>query len=154
MQLPPAQGAVINAQHKDVAEETDAEEIAPETAVQSDNGKPKKPPAPKQNFLSDFSLAPARETSWKDYAAEKSPQTENDKFIIASAWIQTLGGVDPFTGSHLFTCFRAMEWKTQVDMIQPLRQLKSKKSYYENPSRGKWKLTGIGLEAANAIVKA
>ena len=26
------------------------------------------------------------------------------------------GGADPFTGRHLFTAFRAMEWKTQADM--------------------------------------
>lgn len=41
-----------------------------------------------------------------------------------------------------------MEWKTQSDMTQPMRLLKSKKSYFENPSSGKWRLTGIGLEAA------
>jgi hypothetical protein len=31
-----------------------------------------------------------------------------------------------------------MEWKTQVDMTQPLRTLKSKKSYYDNraPANG------------------
>ena len=153
VQLPPAQDAVIDAEHEDVAEQSEAEEITQEAAAPSGNGKPKKPLAPKQSFIGDFNLTPPGVTSWKDYCAEKNPQTENDKFLVASAWIQTHGAVDPFTGSHLFTCFRAMEWKTQVDMIQPLRQLKSKKSYYENPGHGKWKLTGIGLEAAKAIVK-
>jgi hypothetical protein len=151
----PAQNAdAIDAVHEDVAEETDAEETMQEAAASFTNGKPKKALAPKQSFLSEFNLVPTDVQSWKDYAAKKSPQTENDKFLVASAWVQTLGGVDPFTGNHLFTCFRAMEWKTQIDMIQPLRQLKAKKSYYENPSHGKWKLTGIGLEAAKAIVKA
>lgn len=46
-----------------------------------------------------------------------------------------------------------MDWKTQVDMTQPVRALKSKKSYYDNPSSGKWKLTGIGLTAAETIDK-
>ena len=59
--------------------------------------------------------------SWKDFATEKNPQTETDKFLVASLWTQTHGAADPFTGGHLFTCFRAMDWKTQVDMIQPLR---------------------------------
>jgi hypothetical protein len=92
--------------------------------------------------------------SLKEYCAQKNPQTESDKFLVASAWIMTHGGADPFTGGHLFTVFRAMEWKTQVDMTQPLRALKSKKSYYENPSSGKWKLTAIGLEAAENVGKA
>jgi len=150
---PPANGKVIDAEVEEPAEETrhpEEEAIASETA---NDGKPKKPLPPQQEFLSDFNLTPAGVPAWKEFAAEKDPQAENDKFLVASLWIQTHGGADPFTGNHLFTCFRAMEWKTQVDMIQPLRQLKSKKSYYENPSRGKWKLTGIGIDAAKAIVK-
>jgi hypothetical protein len=46
-----------------------------------------------------------------------------------------------------------MEWKTQVDMTQPLRIMKSKKSYYDNPSTGKWKLTAIGLTTAENVGK-
>jgi hypothetical protein len=38
-------------------------------------------------------------------------------------------------------------------MTQPLRALKSKKSFYDNPSQGKWKLTGIGLTAAESVGK-
>jgi hypothetical protein len=103
--------------------------------------------------MNEFNLSPPGVPAWKDYAAQKNPQTENDKFLAASAWTQTHGGVDPFTGRHLFTCFRAMEWPTQVDMTQPMRSMKSKKSYYENPSSGKWKLTTIGLETADKIGK-
>jgi hypothetical protein len=150
-QLPSAQDAVIDADLDDVAEETESEEMLQETAGLPSNGKPKKPLAPKHTFLSDFNLAPTGVPTWKDHAAQRNPQNETEKFLVASAWIQTDGGVDPFEGGHLFTCFRAMGWNTQVDMIQPLRQLKSKKSYYENPIRGKWKLTGIGLEAAKAV---
>ena len=104
-------------------------------------------------FMSDFDLAPAGVPSWKEHAAQRSPRTDNDKFMVAAAWIQTHGGADPFTGRHLFTVFRAMDWKTQADMTQPMRVLKSKKSYFENPSSGKWRLTGIGLDAANVIGK-
>jgi len=148
-----ASGKVIDAEVEEPVDETmqpDEEGTAPEPA---NDDKPKKPLAPKQNFLSDFNLAPVGVPAWKEFAAEKDPQIENNKFLVASLWIQTHGAVDPFTGNHLFTCFRAMEWKTQVDMTQPLRQMKSSKSYYDNPSRGKWKLTGIGVEAANAVVK-
>jgi uncharacterized protein YsxB (DUF464 family) len=150
---PPQNGHVIDAEHEDI-EETEAEEVSQETTAPAANGKPKKPLAPKQGFLGDFVLTPAGLPSWKDFATGKNAQTETDKFLVASFWIQTHGGVDPFTGSHLFTCFRAMDWKTQVDMIQPLRQLKSKKSYYERPGHGKWRLTaGAGVPAAEAVGK-
>src|SRR5258708_4132691 len=147
----PAQIAAGNGEAMDMEPETpidDSEEEIDDT--QQDNGAPKpkkQQTAPKYTFMNDFNLAPAGLPSLTEYCNQKNPQTENDKFLVASAWIQTHGGVDPFTGSHLFTAFRAMEWKTQVDMTQPLRLMKSKKSYYDNPSFGKWKLTAIGLTA-------
>ncbi len=151
---PPAQnGHIIDAEHEDVVEDPEVEDGAPETAAPAANGKPKKPLGPKQSFLSDFNLTPAGVMSWKHYAAQKNPQTETDKFLVASAWTQTLGGIDPFRAA-ICSVLRAMEWKRQVDMIQPLRQLKSKKSYYENPGHGKWRLTaGIGVPAAEAVGK-
>ena len=44
-----------------------------------------------------------------------------------------------------------MEWKTQADMAQPLRVMKNRKSYYENPEQGQWRLTGPGLAAAEKV---
>jgi hypothetical protein len=147
-QLPSAtsaqNGHVIDAETEEPADE--AEHVTPQSAAPA---KPRKGYV----FMSDFNLSPAGLPSLKEYCAEKSPQSDNDKFLVAGAWIQTHGGADPFTGRHLFTAFRAMEWKTQGDMTKPMRRLKSQKSYFENPSSGKWKLTGIGLEAAEKITK-
>jgi hypothetical protein len=121
----------------------------PATAAPAEPSKPRK----SYTFMSDFNLSPSGVPSLKDYCAGKNPQSDNDKFLIAAAWIQTHGGTEQFTGRHLFTAFRAMQWKTQTDMTKPMRRLKSKKSYFENPSSGNWKLTGIGLEAAEEIGK-
>lgn len=111
--------------------------------------KPRKP----YTFMSEFNLTPDGVPSLKQYCGDKQVKTNNDKFLVASAWIQTYGGADPFTGRHLFTAFRALDWKTQADMTQPMRVLKFEKSYFENPSSGKWRLTAIGLEAAESIGK-
>ena len=153
MPLPLSNGNVIDVEAEEPADETMEPEEEGAALGADGNGKPKKPLGPKHTFLPDFNLAPTGVSAWKDFAAERDPQSDNDKCLVASLWIQTHGGVDPFTGNHLFTCFRAMDWKTQVDMIQPLRGLKSKKSYYDNPSHGKWRLTTIGVEAAKAIAK-
>lgn len=151
LQPPPTQnGHVLDAEIEEPEDETeDPAREAPAPAASAAQPKPRKG----YTFMNEFNLSPAGVPSWKDYAAEKNPQNENDKSLAASAWTQTHGGVDPFTGRHLFTCFRAMDWPTQVDMTQPLRTMKSKKSYYENPSSGKWKLTTIGLQAAEKIGK-
>jgi hypothetical protein len=158
VQRPQAQIAARNAEILDAEPEdfadlgaTELEDTEQKTPVTT---KPKRTfTAPKYTFMNDFNLTPDSVPSLREYCTEKNSQTENDKFLVASAWIMTHGGVDPFTASHLFTAFRAMEWKTQVDMTQPLRIMKSKKSYYENPSQGKWKLTAIGLTAAENVGK-
>src|SRR5216684_924118 len=81
--------------------------------------------APK--FLSDLNLRPDGQTGWNEYAASKDPQTVNDKYLVASAWLTKHGGCENFTTDHLFTCFRAMEWEEQKDFLQPVRVMKSKK---------------------------
>lgn len=155
VQRQPAQIAAGNGDVIDAAPDDTADDGAAELEdTEQETPKQKKTPAaPKYTFMNDFNLTPGGVPSLRDYCTQKNPQTENDKFLVASAWIMTHGGVDPFTGGHLFTAFRAMEWKTQVDMTQPLRIMKSKKSYYENPSSGKWKLTAIGLTAAENVGK-
>jgi hypothetical protein len=132
--------------------DSDAQETAQEVRTQAGLVTAPKP-RKSYTFMSEFNLAPDDVPSLKEYCADKNVQSENDKFLVASAWIQTHGSADPFTGRHLFTAFRAMEWKTQADMTQSMRRLKSEKSYFENPSSGKWRLTGIGLEAAEKIGK-
>jgi hypothetical protein len=151
-QIEAGNGDVIDAEHEDIPD--DGAEL--EDAGQETPGTPKQkktPTPPKYTFMNEFNLTPDGVPSLTEYCAQKNPQTEYDRFLVASAWTQTHGGVDPFTGGHLFTAFRAMEWKTQVDMTQPLRIMKSKKSYYDNPSTGKWKLTAIGLTAAENVGK-
>jgi hypothetical protein len=151
----PQNGHVIDAEAEDAIEETEQLEEVPVTAGTSTNGKAKKAWEPKKYaFLSEFDLAPAGQPSLKDYCTQKDPQAENDKYLVVSAWIMKHGGTDSFTDNHIFTCFRGMEWKTQVDITQPMRLMKSKKSYYENPTRGTWRLTaGIGMPASEAVGK-
>jgi len=152
-QLPPGTPQSVQVLDAEIEKSDDDADVpaqaAPAAAVMASTPKPRKP----YTFMSEFNLTPSGMPSLKDYCSAKNPQNDSDKCLIAGAWIQTHGGADPFTGRHLFTAFRAMEWKTQADMTQPMRLLKSKKSYFENPSSGKWKLTGIGLEAAEKIGK-
>jgi len=155
-QIAAGNGEVLDAETGNLADEgaTELDDTQQqETGVETTRQK-KAPATPKYVFMNDFNLTPAGVPSLTEYCTQRNPQTESDRFLVASAWIMTHGGADPFTGGRLFTAFRAMEWKTQVDMTQPLRSMKSKKSYYENPSPGKWKLTAIGLTAAENVAKA
>jgi hypothetical protein len=126
-------------------EEVDNEETVIE-ATSSSTARPRK-----YKFLDDFDLN-AGPTPWKEFAASKAPKTDSDCYLVASLWITENAGLATFTVNHVFTCFRAMQWNEQKDFSQPMRLMKSKKSYFDNPSRRSWKLTQVGLEAARAIV--
>jgi hypothetical protein len=151
--LPVAHPDTLEPDSVDTVDEDDELEATAD-ATTSATPKAKKARIP-YTFMDDFNLAPEGKTSWQDYVkAHGSPEGVEERFMLASSWAQTHGGADPFTGGHLFTLFRAQKWPTQADMTQPLRKMKSRKSYYDNPEFGKWKMTGIGLADAEKITKA
>jgi|GEM_PF-4867499 len=136
------------------AVEGDGQEVVLDTengdgnsAEPRESGTPRKYSTPK--FLDDLKLDP--ETPWRDYAKEKNPQSEADKYLVAAAWLTEHGGNEKFTINHIFTCFRATGWPMQKDPSQPLRQMKSKKSFFEKLGRGIWKLTDPGLHEAKSL---
>ncbi len=131
-------------------DETESEDEEPETPPAAPKAK-RTPGAVKYSFLDDFDLAPAGKVSLKDFVAGKTAATENDRYLLVSLWLQTEGGTDPFTGNHVFTCLRALGWKYRQDVNAPVREMKSKKSWFASPAYGKWKLTQPGIDAANAV---
>ena len=101
-------------------------------------------------FLSELDLTAGE--GWKNFAERHLPQKDNEKYLLAALWLTEEAGFHTFTPDHIFTCFRAMGWREQKDFWQPIRLMKSKRSYFESPSRGVWKLTaGAGIPAARAI---
>lgn len=128
---------------------TEPEYTAPE--VTADNGhkiiKPRKYTQPK--FLTDLELTTGQE-SIKDYAAQKDPKSDNQKYLIIARWLQLHKNIDTVTIDHIFTCFQAMKWPSQKDIGQPLRFMTKNNSYFQKDGKG-WKLTHVGGDAADAI---
>jgi hypothetical protein len=135
-------------QDEDEIEEISEEPAAPDAADRQRAAAARKYTVP--TFLDSLDLTAG--TGWTAFAAEKKPQNDYDKYLVAALWLTEAAGLDTFTTDHIFTCFRAANWKQQRDFSQPLRQMKLKKSYFDSPSRGVWKLTaGAGLPAAKQI---
>jgi hypothetical protein len=139
----------VETEQQDVEEDEDAVTIeAPPT---SGNGKPRTLTKPK--FMDDFDLS-VSDKPWKDFWIEYAPKSDNERYLLAALWVTEKANTPEFRIAHIFTLFRAAKWNEQVDFSQPIRLMKSKSSYFLNPSRGKWKLTQPGLDAARAIPKA
>ena len=134
------------------ADGEEAEEVVTiDSPAASSNGKPR--PIAKPKFLDTFDLS-VSDKPWKDFVAEHAPKTDNEKYLLAALWVTENANTPEFSIAHIFTLFRAAKWNEQVDFSQPIRLMKNKSSYFLNPSRGKWKLTQPGLDAARAIPKA
>lgn len=143
-------GVVVpNAEDEETEEDADEASVV-EAAPAAPASAPRTPAQRKPKFMTDFDLN-SGDKSWRDYATSKNPKTENEKYLLAALWITENANVTDFSVSHVFTCFRAMKWPEQVDFSQPMRQMKSKDSYFSHPSRKTWKLTQPGLDAARAV---
>jgi hypothetical protein len=91
-------------------------------------------------------------TPFKAFAAERNPQTVDEKYLVACLFLQDELKLESYGASQVFTCFRAMGWETYDDFTQPMRIMKSKKSYYaDTDKRGAWKLNDHGVDVAGKI---
>ena len=146
----PAAADIIDADSEVLDNSNEVVQEQQPAASSNGNGKVRSPPK-KCTFLTDFSVSPDGQVSLKAFVGEREI-SEPEKYILASHWIMKHGGADPFTPNHVFTCFRALKWKEAVDFTQNMRLLKSRKSYFETPSKGTWRLTGIGKDEAVRIL--
>lgn len=152
-QLPPYTPPAIGAGQANGVAAEDAEYVEVDEGEAGDEATLARRSGPRKytnpNFLSELELN-TEDTPFKEFCNERDPQTVNEKYLLCAAWLTRHGGVSVFENDHIYTCFQAMHWKSQKDIGQPLRSMK-KQSYFENPSRATWKITHVGLDAADAI---
>jgi hypothetical protein len=100
----------------------------------------KLPPTPnivEMDMDADVSLA--------SFSLGKDAKSQNKKYLIAAAWLKEHRGLGAITADHIYTCFRAMNWPTNIpDFWQPLRALKAKKFFGTN-DKGEYEINHLGL---------
>jgi hypothetical protein len=105
-------------------DQADDVEVVQETAR---SPRPTRRTTPKvPDVMNDLDLTSA--VPLKDYATQKNPQTQNDRFLVVIAWFKQYRGITAVTAGHVYTCYRHMSWPCVIlpDFAQPLRNLKSK----------------------------
>jgi hypothetical protein len=127
-------------------EQEPVSDVVPRAAKRT-NDVPRKRSSPKFDSTLDLDKG----QGLKAYCNARNPNNDNERYLVAAAWLTEEGGRPKFKATDVFTCFRGMSWSEQKDFTQPLRQMKSKKSYFESLGKGDWELTGLGLKAAKAI---
>ena len=85
------------------------------------------------------------EPSLAAFAHDKNVASQVKKYMVCAAWLKEHRGIDAVTDDHIYTCFKSMDWSTNIpDFGQPLRGLKAKQQYFEKSEKG-YEINHIGL---------
>jgi hypothetical protein len=83
--------------------------------------------------------------SFFDYAKDRNLTSDRKKYLAVAAWFKEHRGVDAISADHVYTCFRAIKWNTQIDDFQaPLRALK-RDQFMGSTGRGLFAINHLGL---------
>lgn len=123
----------------DDAEEVEAIDVSPQPARQRGTRKPSPTPDP-------IPIEKDQGVTLAAFAKNKDVKSQHKKYLIAAAWLKEHRGIDVVTPGHIYTCFRFMDWPTNIlDFAQPLRDLKAKK-YFVTKEKGSYAINHIGLD--------
>jgi len=88
-----------------------------------------------------------------DFAADKDVGSQAKKYMVCAAWLKENRGIDAVTEGHIYTCFKKMDWSTNIpDFGQPLRDLKAKQQYFEKSDKG-YEINHLGLDFVKKLTR-
>ena len=65
---------------------------------------------------------------WKEFASEKAPTSQRDRYLVAAAWLHEYAEIKAITADHVFTCYVGAGWNFRVvDPTAPFRLLKKQR---------------------------
>jgi hypothetical protein len=88
--------------------------------------------------------------SFEDFAIEKAPKSDAEKYLLIAYWLKENLEITQIGIGHIYTCLRAMKWKVQADIGQPLRSAK-KVGTFRSVGHGEYEITHIGIGAVEKI---
>lgn len=106
-----ADGAVAESQETEAAEEA------------TRNPRPRRKVTSKTPNVLDLHLT--GNPSFVDFANQKNPKSQADRFLVIAAWLKDHCEIGAITPDHIYTCYRIAKWSTNIsDFAAPLRSLK------------------------------
>lgn len=109
------------------------DQMQPSTVVGASTGKVKRPRkanggVAKENFtfIRTIDIQPPGQPALRDFMNEKSPASNEAKFVVVAYWFETYGGVPEVTASHIGSAFRMLKEREPVDLAAALRVTSSR----------------------------
>ena len=89
--------------------------------------------------------------SFAAYARAKNPPSDQLKFLVVAAWFKQNRGSASITVDHVYTCYRAVNWPSDIgDFSAPLRSLK-RQQFLEQTGRGAYAINHLGLAKVDKL---
>jgi hypothetical protein len=130
---------LLDAEQVDTPDDAEPEDASPRQAKKA---TPMKYPEPKLLDI-DFN---APDVPLKEFLKGKPQKSHTERFLVISAWFREHGGVEEVTSDHAYSAYRAMDWKSRKNMLQPFYVLQGK-GWVTKTDKG-WRMTHIGLDEA------
>jgi len=91
------------------------------------------------------------EVSLAAFAEKAKPKNHSQRYLVIAAWLHKHRGIEAITADHIYTCYRSLEWPTNIpDFAQPLRALKHKQ-LFTSPETGNYAINHIGLSRVEKL---
>lgn len=96
------------------------------------------------SMLRDLNLAPKGKKSFREFVAEKTPKTNNDKNAVSVYYLARILEEPAVTVDHVFTCYRDRSWRPAPNFANSLQLTASRKAWIDTKSMQDIKLTPRG----------
>lgn len=106
-----------------------------------------KPGGKKKSSLSiekDLNLKPKGKKSFDEFVAEKQPKANHEKCTVAVYYLLHELSLKAVGATHVYTCFKHMQWRVPADLPNTLASTASSKGLLDTKKMDDIKVTTIG----------
>lgn len=129
---------------EELEDEDEDEALAPPNIAT--NSKPKKSSykPPIMSIVKDLNLRPEGEFSFRDFYAQKKPNTQEQAVTVAVYYLKRVLEIDKVTPEYVFICFKDVGQRIPKDLPQTIRDTAKRKGWVDTSERGNVKITTHG----------
>lgn len=95
-------------------------------------------------------------TPWKDYATQKKPEGNPERFVAIAGWFKNVRSVEVITPGHIVAAFDVMDWPKPENIANTFAQLKQKRSgelFDKGEKTNEWVLSQRGVNLLDRLGK-
>lgn len=123
-------------------QESPGEPVRSENTVKTKKSKSRQTYTPK---VIKIDLTGGGKNSLDAFVESKKPKSDMDKYEVVAYWLKTALNLEDVGPDLMYTCFKALKWRSPKDFGQPFRNAKSQHAAFDSGAQpGNYRLNHIG----------